>query len=138
MAYKCELDPTLGRVNLDGVVTKLLDEIAALSSDYVKFCLNRGEIKLCGYLHAVVDLEECRVSFLGLSVSVPLSASVNDEILSLLKYAKLIIGGGGLATFYIDKKYSIGVYHLLTRGSKSDWGELVPAEFSEVSVFVEE
>ncbi|MEM4481141.1 MAG: hypothetical protein QXK88_02365 [Desulfurococcaceae archaeon] len=137
MSHRCDLDPLLRKMKLERAVSMALDEALALSLDYVKICRTQGEIKACAYLQVVVDLEECRVRFLGLSVSVPLSAAVDERISSLFKYAALITSDKEAATFYIDKNYSFGVYCLVFRELEGDWDERKPADYEEVGVFIE-
>lgn len=137
MKTKCEVESAIEKLNIREL-QEILDEAIALGVEYVKICGRCGGFEHCVLLSLTMGLDECRLILLGSTLSIPVSAPVDDLVLALLKYAKVITRKNGTVVFHIPKDYSLGVYYLTCRNKTMKWEGSFQIDRDEAIFFLEE
>lgn len=137
MKIKCKIEPTIEKLGIDKL-QDILDEAIALGEEYIKICSRCQEFELCVLLNLIMGLDECEVALLGSTVTVPASTPVDNFILDLLRYVKVITRNKSVVVFHVPKYYSLGVYYLLCRNKNVKWEKLVQADRNEVVFLLED
>ncbi|MEM0001501.1 MAG: hypothetical protein QXS24_01450 [Desulfurococcaceae archaeon] len=137
MKTKCKIEPTIEKLGVDKL-REILDEAIALDEEYVKVCCRCGEFELCVLLNLITGLDECEVTLLGSTLTLPASTPVDNFILDLLRYAKVVTRNNGVVVFHVPKDYSLGVYYLLCRNKSVKWEKLIQADRNEVVFLLED
>ncbi|MEM0326339.1 MAG: hypothetical protein QW733_04870 [Desulfurococcaceae archaeon] len=103
----------------------VLDEACALGLEFIRVMGVCDDTSIHVYVHISIDTNDdkpqCEVRVLGITVELPKTREVNNEVLSFFKYSSTIIEEDSVVKFYIDPPYTLGVFYMTCKGKEVRW-----------------